>query len=221
MIAHGAATPTGGNRPRTRRNLPCPDCAGSGWIQYPRGNDGAQKRFRSRSERGGLAMRLGPSQPCADPYHRSKVLCGFQPSRSNQLHPPFDNPAIRRALLGAVDQAEAMSAIAGSDRSKWRDDVGLFGTGSPLANDVGIDTDTLLAPRNGCSAGGPSAAANASKDGSFGRATHDAAAERLARAVEDGCVSPTGNRGTGSSTLAALDLRQRLTVLPPKTLRPP
>src|SRR5229473_7397660 len=31
----------------------------------------------------------------------------------NQLHPPFDNPAIRRALLGAVDQAEAISTIAG------------------------------------------------------------------------------------------------------------
>jgi peptide/nickel transport system substrate-binding protein len=29
----------------------------------------------------------------------------------NQLHPPFDNPAIRRALLGAVDQAEAISTI--------------------------------------------------------------------------------------------------------------
>jgi ABC-type transport system substrate-binding protein len=30
--------------------------------------------------------------------------------RFNQLHPPFDNPAIRRALLGAVDQATAMQA---------------------------------------------------------------------------------------------------------------
>jgi peptide/nickel transport system substrate-binding protein len=39
----------------------------------------------------------------------------------NQLYPPFDNSAIRRALLGAVDQAEAMSAIAGSDRNNWRD----------------------------------------------------------------------------------------------------
>jgi hypothetical protein len=30
----------------------------------------------------------------------------------NQLHPPFDNPAIRRALLGAVDQAEAATDVA-------------------------------------------------------------------------------------------------------------
>ena len=32
-----------------------------------------------------------------------------------------------------------MSAIAGSDRNNWRDDVGLFGTGSPFATDVGIE----------------------------------------------------------------------------------
>jgi peptide/nickel transport system substrate-binding protein len=64
----------------------------------------------------------------------------------NQLYPPFDNPAIRRALLGTVDQAEAMSAIAGNDRSNWRDDVGLFGTGSPFASDVGIEV--LRRPRD-------------------------------------------------------------------------
>jgi peptide/nickel transport system substrate-binding protein len=64
----------------------------------------------------------------------------------NQRYPPFDNPAIRRALRGAVDQAEAMSAIAGNDRSNWRDDVGLFGTGSPFATDVGIEV--LQRPRD-------------------------------------------------------------------------
>jgi hypothetical protein len=64
----------------------------------------------------------------------------------NHRYPPFDNPAIRRALLGAVDQAEAMSAIAGSDRNNWRDDVGLFGTGSPFATDVGIEV--LRSPRD-------------------------------------------------------------------------
>jgi peptide/nickel transport system substrate-binding protein len=57
----------------------------------------------------------------------------------NQRYPPFDNPAIRRALLGAVNQAEAMSAIAGIDRSNWRDDVGLFGSGSPFATGVGVE----------------------------------------------------------------------------------
>jgi peptide/nickel transport system substrate-binding protein len=57
----------------------------------------------------------------------------------NHRYPLFDNPAIQRALLGAVDQAEAMSAIAGSNRNNWRDDVGLFCTGSPLASDVGVE----------------------------------------------------------------------------------
>jgi ABC-type transport system substrate-binding protein len=35
--------------------------------------------------------------------------------RFNHLQPPFDNPAIRRALLGAVDQAAAMQAVAGTN----------------------------------------------------------------------------------------------------------
>ena len=64
----------------------------------------------------------------------------------NQLHPPFDNPAIRRALLGAVDQAEAISTIAGDDKNNWRDGIGLFSTGSPLASDVGIEV--LKSPRD-------------------------------------------------------------------------
>jgi len=66
--------------------------------------------------------------------------------RFNQLYPPFDNPAIRRALLGAVDQAEAMTAVAGTDPANWRDGIGLFGTGTPLATDVGIEE--LRTPRD-------------------------------------------------------------------------
>jgi peptide/nickel transport system substrate-binding protein len=64
----------------------------------------------------------------------------------NHRYPPFDNPAIRRALLSAVDQAEAMSAIAGGNRDNWFDGVGLFPTGSPLATDVGIEV--LRSPRD-------------------------------------------------------------------------
>ena len=58
--------------------------------------------------------------------------------RFNHLHPPFDNPAIRRALLGAVDQSDFMQAVAGSDRSLWKDDVGYFAATSPLANKAGV-----------------------------------------------------------------------------------
>jgi peptide/nickel transport system substrate-binding protein len=59
--------------------------------------------------------------------------------RFNHLHPPFDNPAVRRALLGAVDQAEAMTAVAGTDHAFWHDGIGLFPAGTPFANDAGIE----------------------------------------------------------------------------------
>jgi ABC-type transport system substrate-binding protein len=59
--------------------------------------------------------------------------------RFNHLHPPFNNVAVRRALLGAVDQAEAMTALAGTDQALWHDGIGLFGAGTPLANDAGIE----------------------------------------------------------------------------------
>jgi peptide/nickel transport system substrate-binding protein len=66
--------------------------------------------------------------------------------RFNHLLPPFNNAAIRRALLGAVTQADYMTAINGADRSLWRDGVGYFCPGSPLANDAGMAA--LTAPRD-------------------------------------------------------------------------
>ena len=58
--------------------------------------------------------------------------------RFNQLFPPFDNPAIRRALLLALNQADFMQAIAGEDRSAWRGDVGFFAPASPMASATGL-----------------------------------------------------------------------------------
>jgi peptide/nickel transport system substrate-binding protein len=58
--------------------------------------------------------------------------------RLNHLHPPFDNPAIRRAVLGAVVQADYMTAVAGTDTSMWRDKIGFFQPDSPMANDAGM-----------------------------------------------------------------------------------
>jgi peptide/nickel transport system substrate-binding protein len=66
--------------------------------------------------------------------------------RFNHLHPPFDNPAVRRALLQSINQSDFMSAIMGTDRSLWADGVGPFPTSSPLANDVGIAA--LTGPRS-------------------------------------------------------------------------
>ena len=62
--------------------------------------------------------------------------------RFNQLQPPFDNPALRRALLGAVTQADFMVAVNGTDKSLWRDGVGYFCPGTPLASDAGMTAIT-------------------------------------------------------------------------------
>jgi peptide/nickel transport system substrate-binding protein len=66
--------------------------------------------------------------------------------RFNHLHPPFNNVAVRQALLGAVDQAEAMTAVAGTDRALWHDGIGLFAARTPFANDAGIEV--LRRPRD-------------------------------------------------------------------------
>lgn len=66
--------------------------------------------------------------------------------RFNHLYPPFDNPAIRRALLGAVSQREFMIGVSGSDPDGWRDGVGVFPPDTPMANDAGLDV--LTGPRD-------------------------------------------------------------------------
>lgn len=64
----------------------------------------------------------------------------------NHLNPPFNNPAIRRALLGAIDQSEIMTAVAGNDPSLWNTGVGYFNPDSPMASEVG--TDVLTSARD-------------------------------------------------------------------------
>lgn len=66
--------------------------------------------------------------------------------RFNHLHPPFDNPRVRAALLPAFVQADYMSAANGEDRSSWRDGVGFFCPDTPMASDVGMAA--LTGPRD-------------------------------------------------------------------------
>ncbi|WP_206020369.1 ABC transporter substrate-binding protein [Rhodovarius crocodyli] len=66
--------------------------------------------------------------------------------RLNQTVAPFNNPAIRRAILGAVDQADFMTAVAGTDPEMWRKDVGIFCPGTPMASDAGMEV--LTRPRD-------------------------------------------------------------------------
>jgi peptide/nickel transport system substrate-binding protein len=67
-------------------------------------------------------------------------------ARFNHLHPPFNNPAIRRALLGAVKQEDFMTAVIGTDRNLWREGVGFFPPETPLASAAGIEA--LTSPRD-------------------------------------------------------------------------
>ncbi|MBV8912454.1 MAG: ABC transporter substrate-binding protein, partial [Acetobacteraceae bacterium] len=66
--------------------------------------------------------------------------------RFNQLQPPFNNPAIRRALLAAVSQEDVVTAVVGTDRKMWNVPVGIFCPNTPMASDVGLDVFT--APRD-------------------------------------------------------------------------
>jgi peptide/nickel transport system substrate-binding protein len=91
-----------------------------------------------------LLPRLGRMRNVVvEQYDRTGLLglCRF-----NHLHPPFDNPAIRRALLGAVSQADYMTAVIGTDKSMWRENVGFFPPGTPFASDAGLAP--LAGPRD-------------------------------------------------------------------------
>jgi peptide/nickel transport system substrate-binding protein len=64
---------------------------------------------------------------------------GIGVMRFNELYPPFDNPAIRRVVLAAIDQHEFMQAVPGAEPELIRTGVGLFVPGTALASTVGID----------------------------------------------------------------------------------
>ena len=66
--------------------------------------------------------------------------------RLNHLHPPFDDKALRRALLPAIAQADFTTAIVGTDPGLTFDRVGAFTPGTEYAGEAGLDP--LLTPRS-------------------------------------------------------------------------
>ena len=66
--------------------------------------------------------------------------------RMNHLQPPFNNPAIRRALLGAVSQEDVVTTVVGTDPKMSRTGVGFFCPDTPMASTVGLEV--LTAPRD-------------------------------------------------------------------------
>ena len=77
--------------------------------------------------------------------------------RFNMLLKPFDNLAIRRAVLSAVKQSDFMAAFS-SDPANYRTDVGVFCPGAPGSSTVGLaeamGTASLAEARRGIEAAG-------------------------------------------------------------------
>lgn len=63
----------------------------------------------------------------------------FGAMRPNCIQGPTANPAIRRVMLGAIDQVACMTAAMGEDRSLFRAPVGYFLPGTPSENDAGME----------------------------------------------------------------------------------
>ena len=66
--------------------------------------------------------------------------------RMNQLHPPFDNPAIRRAVLSAVNQMDFLTAVVGDDAALKHVPAGFFTPGTAMASNAGMEA--LTSPRD-------------------------------------------------------------------------
>ena len=59
--------------------------------------------------------------------------------RPNHLQPPFNNPAIRRALLWGIDQTEFMQAIVGDNPDMYFVPEGTFCPRTPMASEAGLE----------------------------------------------------------------------------------
>ncbi|MBV8914849.1 MAG: ABC transporter substrate-binding protein, partial [Acetobacteraceae bacterium] len=66
--------------------------------------------------------------------------------RANHLQKPFSNPAIRRALLYAIDQNACMQSFVGDNPEMISTPLGTFPPRTPLASDVGLEP--LQGPRD-------------------------------------------------------------------------
>ncbi len=59
--------------------------------------------------------------------------------RVNHLAAPTSNLGIRKAMMAAIDQREAMTAIMGGDPDNWTAPVGFLATGKPEVDNAGIE----------------------------------------------------------------------------------
>lgn len=59
--------------------------------------------------------------------------------RVNHLQAPFNNPDVRRALMGAIDQEAFMTAVVGNNPDYMHSPLGYFTPGTPFASEAGLD----------------------------------------------------------------------------------
>lgn len=59
--------------------------------------------------------------------------------RLNHLHPPFDNPEIRRALLLAINQEDYLKAVVGDDPDMFKTSYSYWTIGGPMHTEAGAD----------------------------------------------------------------------------------
>lgn len=55
--------------------------------------------------------------------------------RFNHLHPPFNNPAVRKAVLLAANQHDYMEALTGGDPASWANCRSMYPCGTPYGRD--------------------------------------------------------------------------------------
>jgi peptide/nickel transport system substrate-binding protein len=82
----------------------------------------------------GLARAPGVRVVDSDPF--------FAALRFNCIQKPFDNPALRHAVLTAVNQSDYMAAISSGDEHAWRTCYAMFGCGLPGVDEVGASLMT-------------------------------------------------------------------------------
>lgn len=87
-----------------------------------------------------LSRRRGVTVQQLDPFGLIGIIA------LNHLHPPFDNPRLRRALLPAIDQREYVAAVLGDQARYASLPVGFFTVGSPMASGTGMEA--LTGPRD-------------------------------------------------------------------------
>jgi peptide/nickel transport system substrate-binding protein len=67
-------------------------------------------------------------------------------ARFNHLHAPFNNPAIRRALLGAITQEDFLRGVTGNDPSAFKQCLSMWPCGTPYESTTA--NTAMQGPRN-------------------------------------------------------------------------